>query len=76
MPAFLTCETCFRLWADYGAAATEVRAGTRDLNLALEAAERRKIAGEAIRVHEADAHQNAQKEVTERNSDKAQAANA
>ena len=50
----LDCETCLRLWADYGVATTELRTGAVT---ELEAAGVRVEAiREAIRAHEAKAH--------------------
>jgi predicted NAD-dependent protein-ADP-ribosyltransferase YbiA (DUF1768 family) len=54
MAAYLDCETCFRLWAEYGAAATGVKALTAERML--EAADAQKTVDEAIRSHEAESH--------------------
>jgi|KBSSwiStaDraftv2_1062776.scaffolds.fasta_scaffold809354_1 hypothetical protein len=56
MLTYMPCQTCSRLWAEYGVTFTKLEGGAADLNAILEATKARQNAGEAIRVHENEVH--------------------
>jgi hypothetical protein len=57
MDFYLSCEICLRLWAKYGAATIELRAGAvRPGWEAVSGRERLEEALKAMREHEAEAH--------------------
>jgi len=73
MPAYMICETCLRLWIEYGAATAKMRAITRNQSLMLEATEVRKAVEQLIRLHEAVAHASGHDASPIRQTDKARA---
>ena len=52
----MICETCLRLWIEYGEATTKMRVVTRNQSLRLEATRAGKAVSEAIRIHDVMAH--------------------
>ena len=76
MPAPMICETCLRLWIEYGEASTKMRAVTRNQRLRLEATEAREAVSEAIRIHDAMAHSEIHTATINRSADKARAIGA
>ncbi len=57
MDFYLSCEICLQLWAEYGAATIELRAGAvRPQRKAARARGRFEDALKAMREHEAEAH--------------------
>jgi hypothetical protein len=68
MDVLLDCESCMRLWAEFGAAESMLRCLTWSEGTPRSAAEARvKAALARIRVHEAEAHQEHPKSAAELN---------
>jgi hypothetical protein len=58
MDLYLSCEKCLRLWAEYGTATIEMRAGAVRTEWEAASSKRRlRDVLEAMRQHEAEAHQ-------------------
>jgi hypothetical protein len=58
MDFYLSCETCLRLWAEYGTAIIEMRAGAVKTEWEAASSKRRlQDALQAMREREAEAHQ-------------------